>query len=89
MNATLDLQFGHELDGIGAKIFISPPKDHIGADPFLWKLGRAALKDLVPVDHLKQPDAFVAKQAMEIRIWWNDKMVHSVALPLPGFRVHF
>ncbi|MCJ7738548.1 MAG: hypothetical protein MUQ10_14755, partial [Anaerolineae bacterium] len=29
------------------------------------------------------------KQAMEIRIWWNDKMVHSVALPLAGFRVHF
>ena len=30
-----------------------------------------------------------AKQVMEIRIWWNDKMVHSVALPLEGFRVHF
>ena len=30
-----------------------------------------------------------AKQAMEIRIWWNDKMVHSVALPLAEFRVHF
>lgn len=29
-----------------------------------------------------------AKQVMEIRIWWNDKMVHSVALPLEGFRVH-
>jgi transposase len=29
------------------------------------------------------------KQAMEIRIWWNDKMIHSVALPLAGFRVHF
>ena len=29
-----------------------------------------------------------AKQAMEIRIWWNDKMVHSVALPLAEFRVH-
>jgi hypothetical protein len=29
------------------------------------------------------------KQAMEIRIWWNSKMVHSVALPLKGFRVHF
>jgi len=33
------------------------------------------------------PDA--AKQAMNIRIWWHDKMVHSVALPLRGFRVHF
>ncbi|MGB2959248.1 MAG: hypothetical protein WBD30_10210 [Bacteroidota bacterium] len=30
-----------------------------------------------------------AKQVMETRIWWNDKMVHSVALPLEGFRVHF
>jgi len=29
-----------------------------------------------------------AKQVMQIRIWWNDKMVHSVALPLEGFRVH-
>jgi len=30
-----------------------------------------------------------SKQIMEIRIWWNDKMVHSVALPLEGFKVHF
>lgn len=28
------------------------------------------------------------KQAMEIRIWWNETMVHSVDLPLQGFRVH-
>jgi len=28
------------------------------------------------------------KQVMEIRIWWHGKMVHSVALPLEGFRVH-
>jgi hypothetical protein len=26
---------------------------------------------------------------MNIRIWHNDKMVHSVSLPLQGFRVHF
>jgi hypothetical protein len=26
---------------------------------------------------------------MHIRIWWNNKMVHSVSLPLLGFRVHF
>jgi hypothetical protein len=26
---------------------------------------------------------------MNIRIWWNDKMVHSVPLPLQSFRVHF
>jgi transposase len=29
-----------------------------------------------------------AKQVMEIRIWWDEKMVHSVALPLESFRVH-
>ena len=28
------------------------------------------------------------KQVMQLRIWWNGKMVHSVALPLEGFRVH-
>jgi len=28
------------------------------------------------------------KEAMEIRIWWNAKMVHSLALPLDGFGVH-
>lgn len=33
------------------------------------------------------PDA--TKQLMHIRIWWNNKMVHSVVLPLQGFRVHF
>lgn len=30
-----------------------------------------------------------AKQIMDIRIWWNRKMVHSVSLPLQGFSVHF
>jgi len=30
-----------------------------------------------------------AKQLMEIRIWWKNKMVHSVSLPLQGFSVHF
>lgn len=29
------------------------------------------------------------KQVMEIRIWWGQRMVHSVALPLHGFSVHF
>jgi len=28
------------------------------------------------------------KRVMEIRIWWKGTMVHSVALPLDGFRVH-
>jgi hypothetical protein len=26
---------------------------------------------------------------INIRIWWKDKMVHTVSLPLKGFRVHF
>ncbi len=30
-----------------------------------------------------------AKQVMDIRIWWSQKMVHSVSLPLTGLRVHF
>ncbi len=29
------------------------------------------------------------EQLMHIRVWWNNKMVHSVSLPLLGFRVHF
>jgi transposase len=28
------------------------------------------------------------KQVMQIRIWWADKMVHSVSLPLQEFKVH-
>ena len=31
----------------------------------------------------------VEKQLMYVRIWWNNKMAHSVVLPLQGFRVHF
>ena len=32
----------------------------------------------------------IARQAMEIRIWWNNQMVHSVTYPLKDFlRVHF
>jgi hypothetical protein len=29
------------------------------------------------------------KKTMELRIWWNDQLVHSLTLPLEGFRVHF
>lgn len=29
------------------------------------------------------------RDLMDIRIWWNAKMVHSVSLPLQGFSVHF
>jgi hypothetical protein len=30
-----------------------------------------------------------AKQVVDVRIWWSQKMVHSVTLPLAGLRVHF
>jgi len=39
------------------------------------------------VDVHMVPD--ITKQVMHIRIWWDEKMVHSVSLPLKGFRVHF
>jgi hypothetical protein len=29
------------------------------------------------------------KNIMQVRIWWKTTLVHSVALPLEGFRVHF
>lgn len=29
------------------------------------------------------------RETMEIRIWWNDKMVHTVTYPLRDFSVHF
>ncbi len=29
------------------------------------------------------------KQILEVRIWWNHKMVHSIYLPLADLRVHF
>ena len=39
------------------------------------------------VDVHMVPDT--AKDVMHIRIWWNKKRVHSLSLPLEGFRVHF
>jgi len=33
------------------------------------------------------PDS--ARQILEIRIWWDQQMVHSVSLPLANSRVHF
>jgi hypothetical protein len=41
----------------------------------------------VPVDIHLIPDP--ERKIMHIRIWWDHKMVHSVDLPLKGFRVHF
>ena len=29
------------------------------------------------------------KEAMDIRIWWNNALVHTLAYPLKEFRVHF
>jgi hypothetical protein len=29
------------------------------------------------------------KEAMDIRIWWNNTLVHTLAYPLKDFRVHF
>ena len=32
----------------------------------------------------------IKREALEVRIWWNNQMVHSVAYPLKEFpRVHF
>ena len=39
------------------------------------------------VDVHMVPDT--AKGVMHIRIWWKEEMVHTVSLPLQGFRVHF
>lgn len=38
------------------------------------------------VDVHMVPD--IRKNVMEVRLWWQDKMVHSVVLPLDGFTLH-
>lgn len=43
------------------------------------------LREEVDIHMVPDPD----KNTMEIRIWWDDRMAHSVTLPLQGFRVHF
>jgi hypothetical protein len=40
----------------------------------------------VYVDVHMVPD--ITSQHMHIRIWWNRTMVHSLSLPLEGFRIH-
>jgi hypothetical protein len=42
---------------------------------------------LVYVDVHMLPDD--TNQLMHMRIWWNGGVVHSLSLPLHGFRVHF
>jgi transposase len=39
------------------------------------------------VDVHMVPD--LTRDTMDIRIWWNGRMPHSLTLPLKGFRVHF
>jgi len=46
---------------------------------------KVPLREYVDVHMVPDTD----KQVMHIRIWWNEKLVHSVSLPLQGFRVHF
>lgn len=43
------------------------------------------LREEVDIHMVPDPD----KNIMEIRIWWDDRLAHSVTLPLQGFRVHF
>ncbi|OGO17762.1 MAG: hypothetical protein A2Z14_06790 [Chloroflexi bacterium RBG_16_48_8] len=49
------------------------------------KVPKVPLREYVDVHMARDTDM----QVMHIRIWWNEKLVHSVSLPLQGFRVHF
>ena len=42
------------------------------------------LRVYVDIHMVPDPD----KNTIDIRIWWNSSMVHSLTLPLEGFRVH-
>ncbi len=42
------------------------------------------LREYVAIHMVPDPE----KNIMDIRIWWNASMVHSLTLPLEGFRVH-
>jgi len=46
---------------------------------------RVPLREPVDIHLIPDPE----RENMHIRIWWDQKMVHSVDLPLRGFRVHF
>lgn len=46
---------------------------------------RVPLRESVDVHLIPDP----VNARMHIRIWWDQHMVHSVDLPLKGFRVHF
>jgi len=48
------------------------------------RIANVPLRQEVDVHLVPDPE----KNAMQIRIWWSGAMVHSVALPLDGFRVH-
>jgi hypothetical protein len=46
---------------------------------------KVPLREEVEIHLIPNP----AKQVMDVRIWWNRQMVHSISLPLAGFPVHF
>ena len=46
---------------------------------------KVSLREYVDVHMASGTD----KQVMHIRIWWNEKIVHTLSLPLEGFGVHF
>ena len=46
---------------------------------------KVPLRENVDVHLIPEPD----KGVMHIRIWWNDQLVHTLALPIQGFKVHF
>jgi len=46
---------------------------------------KAPIREQVQVHLIPDPH----RQVMDIRIWWNNTMVHSITYPLHEFRVHF
>lgn len=46
---------------------------------------RVPLREQVDIHLIPDPQ----QDNMHIRIWWENQMVHSIDLPLKGFRVHF
>lgn len=46
---------------------------------------RVPLRDYVDIHLVPDTD----KNIMDIRIWWNNQLVHTISYPLNEFRVHF
>jgi hypothetical protein len=51
----------------------------------LIEVPNVPLREQVDIHLIPEPE----RKVMRIRIWWDQQMVHSVDLPLKGFRVHF